>query len=136
MYLNRESIDLGKIYAGVKEIVNNEVGKNKHQSLELVNYGNLPCYFKWEERNEKGVIASSFEPSEGTIPPKSKVRIAFEMTTYKGGQIDELFLCDIKDLELPLGFEVIADAYGLNVVYLTAEEQSLLSTQSTFKDDD
>jgi len=58
------------------------------------------------------------------------------MTTYKGGQIDELFLCDIKDLELPLGFEVIADAYGLNVVYLTAEEQSLLSTQSTFKDDD
>ncbi len=85
MYLNRESIDLGKIYAGVKEIVDNDVGKNKDQSLELVNYGNLPCHFKWEERFEKGVIASSFEPSEGTIPPKSKVRIAFEMTTYIGG---------------------------------------------------
>lgn len=95
MYLNRESVDLGNIYAGVKEIVDNDVGKNKHQSLELINYGNLPCHFKWEERYEKGVIASSFEPSEGTIPPKSKVRIAFEMTTYIGGQIDELFLCDI-----------------------------------------
>jgi len=136
VYLNREFIDLGKIYAGVKEIVDNEVGKNKHQSLELVNYGNLPCHFKWEERNEKGVIASSFEPSEGTIPPKSKVRIAFEMTTYIGGQIDELFVCDIQDLELPVGFEVKADAYGLNVVYLTADQQSMMSTQTSFKEED
>ena len=40
-----------------------------------------------------------------------------------GGQIDELFMCDIQDLELPLGFEVKADAFGLNVAYLTSEEQ-------------
>ncbi len=46
------------------------------------------------------------------------------MTVYYGGSIDELFLCDVEDLELPLGFEVKADAFGLNVVYLTAEEQS------------
>lgn len=46
------------------------------------------------------------------------------MTVYYGGPIDELFLCDVEDLELPLGFEVKADAFGLNVVYLTAEEQT------------
>jgi hypothetical protein len=85
VYLNRETIDLGDIFAGVKEIIDVDMGKHKGQSLELVNYGNLPVHFKWEERNEKGVIASSFEPSEGTIPPKSKVRIGFEVTTYKGG---------------------------------------------------
>jgi hypothetical protein len=54
------------------------------------------------------------------------------MTVYYGGPIDELFLCDVEDLELPLGFEVKADAFGLNVVYLTAEEQSgFVSTQSS-----
>jgi hypothetical protein len=31
-------------------------------------------------------------------------------------------LCNVDDVELPLGFEVKADAFGLNVTYLTAEE--------------
>jgi hypothetical protein len=31
-------------------------------------------------------------------------------------------LCDVEDLELPLGFEMKADAFGLNVAYLTADE--------------
>jgi hypothetical protein len=46
--------------------------------------------------------------------------------------IDELFLCDVEDLELPLGFEVKADAFGLNVVYLTSEEQlGMMSTEGS-----
>ena len=58
------------------------------------------------------------------------------MTVFYGGAIDELFMCDVEDLELPLGFEVKADAFGLNVVYLTAEEQAgLASTQGSFKQD-
>jgi len=122
VYVSRNTVELGKIYAGVKEVIEYDSGKNKTQALELVNYGNLPVKFKWEERNEKGKIVAAFEPSEGIIPPKSKARITFEMTVYYGGPIDELFMCDVEDLELPLGFEVKADAFGLNVVYLTAEE--------------
>jgi len=54
------------------------------------------------------------------------------MTVFYGGPIDELFLCDVEDLELPIGFEVKADAFGLNVVYLTSEEQlGMMSTQSS-----
>lgn len=54
------------------------------------------------------------------------------MTVYYGGAVDELFLCDVEDLELPLGFEVKGDAFGLNVVYLTAEEQAgMMSTQGS-----
>lgn len=131
VYISRNTMELGKIYAGVKESVEFDSGKNKAQAVELVNYGNLPVKFKWEEKNEKKRILAAFEPSEGIIPPKSKARISFEMTVFYGGLIDELFLCDVEDLELPLGFEVHADAYGLNVVYLTAEEQ-LGATQSTF----
>lgn len=124
IFLNRSEIDLGHIYAGVKEVVESDMGKHKSQSLELVNYGNLPAHFRWEEKNEKMRIASRFEPSEGTIPPKSKVRISFSTTVYVGGQIDEIFMCDVQDVELPLGFEMKADAFGLNVAYLTAEEQT------------
>lgn len=132
VYVSRNCVELGKIYAGVKETVEYDSGKNKSQAIELVNYGNLPVKFKWEEKNEQGKIVAAFEPSEGIIPPKSKARITFEMTVYYGGSIDELFLCDVEDLELPLGFEVKADAFGLNVVYLTSEEQAgLASTQSS-----
>jgi len=76
-YLSRNVVDLGKIYAGVKETVEFDGGKNKNQAIELVNYGNLPVSFKWDSKNEPKVVASSFDPAEGVIPPKSKVRIAF-----------------------------------------------------------
>lgn len=41
-------MELGKIYAGVKEVVEYDSGKNKAQAIELINYGNLPVHFKWE----------------------------------------------------------------------------------------
>lgn len=122
VYLSRESVSLGRIYAGVKEIVDYDIGKHKSQSLELVNYGNLPVKFNWEELNDSSKAVVRFQPNRGTIPPKSKVRISFEIIVYTGGEIDELLICDIEDLELPLGFEVKADAFGLNVAYLTNED--------------
>jgi len=122
VYLSKEVVTLGKIYAGVKEVVDHDIGKHKQQSLELVNYGNLPVKFKWEELDDPKKSIVRFSPNRGTIPPKSKVRISFEITVFTGGQIDELLICDVEDLELPLGFEVKADAFGLNVAYLTNEE--------------
>ena len=106
----------------MKETVEFDTGKNKNQAIELVNYGNLPVSFKWDAKNDPKVVASAFDPAEGVIPPKSKVRIAFEMTVYYGGEVNELFLCDVDDVEMPLGFEVKGDAFGLNVTYLTTEE--------------
>lgn len=58
-----------------------------------------------------------------------------EIIFYKGGIINELIFCDVQDLELPLGFEIKADAFGLNVAYLTAEDQLAQSTMSNFADD-
>ena len=133
VYLNRETVELGKIYAGIRETVDADTGKHKSQALELVNYGNLPVKFKWEEVEDYKRAVARFEPTRGTIPPKGKVKISFDMTVFMGGPIDELFMCDIQDLELPLGFEVKADAFGLNVAYLTSEEQQLASTCSLFE---
>ena len=112
--LNRETIELGKIYAGIKENIDGEHGKYKGKGLELVNFGNLPVTFKWEEVNDASRAIAKFEPKRG--------KINFELTMFIGGEIDELFLCDVEDMEMPLGFIVKADAFGLNVAYMTTEE--------------
>lgn len=38
--------------------------------------------------------------------------------------MDELLVCNIEDMEIPLGIEVHADSYGLNVVYESNEPVS------------
>lgn len=43
------------------------------------------------------------------------MKISFQTTLYYGGVIDEIFVCNIDDLEVPLGFELKADSFGLNV---------------------
>lgn len=50
------------------------------------------------------------------------MRIAFYTTLYYGGSVDELFICNISDLEIPLGFELKADSFGLNVSHEIAED--------------
>jgi hypothetical protein len=34
--------------------------------------------------------------------------------------VDELFICHVDDLEIPLGFELKADSFGLNVSHEVA----------------
>ena len=55
------------------------------------------------------------------IPPKSEVKINMQFLVYYGGKVDELLVCNIEDIEIPLGIEVHAESYGLNVVYETNE---------------
>ena len=83
----------------------------------------MPALFHWEEKIDSERIIARFEPSRGIVPPNSEIKIYFHATVYIGGNINEIFICDIDDLELPLGFELKADAYGLNVAYETGDEQ-------------
>lgn len=78
--------------------------------------------FQWEEKIDADKIIARFEPSRGIIPPKSEVQIYFSATVFIGGNINELFICNIDDLEIPLGFELHADAFGLNVSYEMTDE--------------
>jgi hypothetical protein len=68
-------------------------------------------------------IIAKIEPSSGVIQPKSEIKIKINVTVFTGGKMNELFL-DIEDMELPIGFEMLADIFGLNVSYETQEEQS------------
>ncbi len=67
-------------------------------------------------------IIVRFEPRRGIIPPKSEVRIAFSTTLYYGGIVDEVFICNIDDLEVPIGFEFSAESFGLNVSHEIAPD--------------
>jgi len=95
VYLNRDTVELGRIYAGIRELVSGDQGKHKTQSLELVNYGNLPVYFNWEDMDDPDRAVAHFEPKKGVIAPKKKVKISMELTVFMGGSINELFMCDI-----------------------------------------
>jgi len=133
VFINRNVIDLGRIYAGVTETV--DVGGK--QSLVIKNYGNLPVIFHWEEKIDPDRIIARFEPSRGTIPPKSEIQIFFSCTVFFGGNINELFICEVQDLDLPLGFELHADSFGLSVGYEIAEDAlpSMMSlTQTSAKE--
>ena len=52
-----------------------------------------------------------------------RAELLLEDAMFIGGPIDELFICDVNDVEMPLGFVVKAEAFGLNVAYMTSEEQ-------------
>jgi hypothetical protein len=85
--------------------------------LVLKNYGNLPAKYKWEEVNDPERMIIRFDPPRGTIPPHSEIKVAFQVICYIGGQLDELLICDVEDYEVPIGFSMRANAYGLNVAY-------------------
>lgn len=116
--LNRNEIKLGTIYAGVAE----KVDIDHKQCLVLKNYGNIPAQFSWEEKVEPERIVARFEPKRGLIPPKSEIRVYFQTTLYYGGVVEELFICNVEDLEIPLGFELKADSFGLNVSHEVAQD--------------
>ena len=116
--LNRNRINLGKIYAGIQE----RVDIDNKQSIVLKNYGNLPAQFSWEEKVDPERISARFEPRRGIIPPKSEVKIGFTTTVFYGGPIDEVLICNIDDLEVPLGFELVAESFGLNVSHELAQD--------------
>lgn len=121
--LNRVVMNLGRIYAGVTEYINPQ-SRHQKQYLVMKNYGNLPATFKWEQKNDPDKVVAIFEPSQGVIQPKSELKIKMTVTVYTGGNLNELFLCDINDMELPIGFEMLADAYGLTVSYETKQDEA------------
>jgi hypothetical protein len=76
-------------------------------------------------------VIARFEPMRGIIPPKSEVKISVNFLVYYGGKVDELLICNIEDIEIPLGIELHAESFGLNVQYEVSEPLS--SVSKTFK---
>ena len=109
--LNRYSINMGRLYAGIQEIIWPE----DEWGIVLKNYGNIPVQFQWDEKMIPDRVYAQFEPARGVIPPHSEQEIRFDFTLYVGGAYEEIFTCHIMDQEYPLAFMMTADVFGLQV---------------------
>lgn len=49
-------------------------------------------------------IAAVFEPARGVVKAKSEQIVQITLTFYKGGKLEELFVCNVEDMDAPLGF--------------------------------
>jgi len=54
------------------------------------------------------------------IPPHSEVQVHVQFMVQYGGHVDELLVCSIDDIGVPLGFVVTAESFGLNVAFETS----------------
>ena len=112
--LNRYSVDLGKIYAGIKQTIDS----SHPQAIILKNYGNIPAKFQWNEKIVPDQLKTMFEPARGTIAPHSEFVVNVRLTSYVGGDLSEMFICDVTDLDFPLGFWLTANVFGLRVAHV------------------
>ena len=86
MCLNRYSLDLGKIYAGIKQ----NIDANHEQCIMLKNYGNIPTKFLWNEKTIPDKLKIQLELARGTIAPHFEFVINIKLTAYLGGNLNEI----------------------------------------------
>jgi len=82
-------------------------------------------------------ITTVFEPTRGVIKAKSEQVIVVTFTMFKGGKLEELFVCNVDEMDSPLGFllksifekiiNILAEVFGLSVSYELYDEASLLA---------
>ena len=116
--LNRYSMEFPTLYAGN---VYNIYGEHL-QGIILENYGNIPTNFSWENIDTPSLIAT-FNPQQGTISPKSSIKIHLKFVPRIGQNLNQLLICNIEGLNAPTGFELTAQVDGLSVSYEYYDER-------------
>jgi len=51
------------------------------------------------------------------VPPKTNLPIKFSIKPKVGGILEEIFVCNVEGVDLPLGFEFRTKVLGLSVEY-------------------
>lgn len=65
----------------------------------------------------------------GVIEPKSEIQIKFKFMVKLYGKFEFYFKCNVEALDLPIGFELTANVFGLDISYelpLKVQEMSLM----------
>jgi hypothetical protein len=99
--------------------------KHGDNGFNLVNPSNLPISFKWNNRIETEVVKTKFTPEQGIIPPRSYTRITYQATYYTLLPIDDLYICDIPEIDVPLGVVIQGKVSGLDINYEFTDETFL-----------
>lgn len=96
-------------------------------SIVLRNLGNIPTDFEWEDINHDDIIQSAVQPKSGTLEPKSEILIKFKFIVKLYGKFSFLFKCNLSACDLPLGFRLDTQVFGLDVYYEVAPKENELS---------
>lgn len=102
-------------------------------NIVIQNLGNIPTPFAWELPIDQSKFMVQFEPMSGVVPPKTNLPIKFSIKPNQGGNLEQIFICDVDGLEFPLGFELITKVLGLSVEYELLDEDNLEMGSSTHR---
>lgn len=85
--------------------------------VEIRNPSNLPVQFEWENIHVQDEFLVEFTPQSGVVIPKSSLKITYKIIYYKSGSVDNLFICNIKEMDIPLGLVIQGRVTGLDIKY-------------------
>ena len=108
--------------------------QHNNNTITIINPSNLPVHFKWDNVFEVDKLSAEFEPNTGEIPPHGKVDIKFKIIYFFLSTVDDMFVCHIDEMDIPLGVVVQGTVIGLDIGYEILPEsyeeiQKLNSTQ-------
>ena len=112
--------------------------QHNNNIITIINPSNLPVHFKWDNVFEVDKLSAEFEPNTGEIPPHGKVDINFKIVYFFLSSVDDMFICHIEELDIPLGVVVQGTVVGLDIGYEIFPEsyeaiQTLNSSSSQLK---
>ena len=91
--------------------------QHNNNIITIINPSNLPIHFKWDNVFEADKLTAEFEPNTGEIPPHGKVDINFKIVYFFLSNVDDMFICHIEELDIPLGVVVQGTVIGLDIGY-------------------
>ena len=77
----------------------------------------MPIDFKWDNVFEIDKLSAEFEPNTGEVPPHGKIDINFKIIYFFLSSVDDMFICHIEELDIPLGVVVQGTVIGLDIGY-------------------
>ena len=122
-YIDNTNILPEDIYIGTPVVYNNN-------SFNIINPTNIQVSFKWNNINIPGEIESKFTPSNGLIEPNSYVKINYSIKYYVIKEVNQLFTCDIPQIDLPLGVQIKGYVKGLDISYLISNDLNCISSNN------
>ena len=91
--------------------------QHNNNTITIINPSNLPIHFKWDNVFEADKLSAEFEPNTGEIPPHGKIDINFKIVYFFLSNVDDMFVCHIEEIDIPLGVVVQGTVIGLDIGY-------------------
>ena len=91
--------------------------QHNNNIITIINPSNLPIHFKWDNVFEVDKLSAEFEPNTGVITPHGKVDVNFKIVYFFLSSVDDMFICHIEELDIPLGVVVQGTVIGLDIGY-------------------